>query len=64
MAAPKKTTLKKYQPPTTKYQPIHIRRYFEIYTGKDLCGSLFLIKFQVFSMQLYQKRDSDTDVFL
>ena len=37
MAAPTKTTSKKYQPPTTKYQPIHIRRYFEIYTGKDLC---------------------------
>ena len=64
MAAPTKTTSKKYQPPTTKYQPIYIRKYFEIYTGKELCGSLFLIKFQVFSMQLYQKRDLDTGVFL
>ena len=26
---------------TTKYQPIHIRRCFEIYTVKDLCWSLF-----------------------
>ena len=40
------------------------RRCFEIYTGKDLCWSLFLIKFQVFSLQLYQKRDSDTGIFL
>ena len=29
---------RKYQPTTTtaKYQPMHIRRCFEIYTGKDL----------------------------
>ena len=40
------------------------RRYFEIYTGKDLCWSLFLIKFQVFSLQLYQKRGSDTGAFM
>ena len=54
---------KKYQLTTTKYQAIHIR-CFKIYTGKDLCWSLFLIKFQVFSLQLYQKRDSDAGVFL
>ena len=64
MAAPTTTTAsKKYQPTTTKYQVIHIR-CFNIYTGKDLCWSLFLIKFQVFSLQLNQKRDSDTGVFL
>ena len=35
----KKTTAasKKYLPATTKYQPIHIRKCFEIYNGKDLC---------------------------
>ena len=27
---------------------------FEIYTGKDLYWSLFLINFQVFNLQLYQ----------
>ena len=64
MAAPPTTTAsKKYQAATTKYQTIHIN-YFKIYTGKDLQWSLFLIKFQVFSLQLYQKRDSDTGVFL
>ena len=63
MAAPTTAASKKYQPITTKYQAIHIR-CFKIYTGKDLCWSLFLIKFQVFSLQLYQKRDSDTGVFL
>ena len=35
---------------TKKYQPIHIRRCFEIYTGKYLWWSLFLIKFQVLSL--------------
>ena len=63
MATPTTTASKKYQPITTKYQAIHIR-CFKIYTGKDLCWSLFLIKFQVFSLQLYQKKDSDTGVFL
>ena len=57
-------TIKKYQPATTKYQAIQIRSFFKIYTGKYLCWSLLLIKFQVFSLQLYQKRDSDTGVFL
>ena len=28
---------KKYQPATTKYESVHIRRYLEIYIGKDLC---------------------------
>ena len=35
-----------------------------IYTGKDLCWGIFLIRFHVFSLQLYQKRGSDTGVFL
>ena len=58
MAAPPTTIAsKKYQPTTTtKYQPFHIRRCFEIYTGKGLGQSLFLIKFQVFGVQLYPKR--------
>ena len=30
---------------------IYVRRCFERYTGKDLCWSVFLIKFQVFSLQ-------------
>ena len=64
MAAPTTTIAsKKYQATTTKYQAIHIS-CFKIYTRKDLCWSLFLIKFQVFSLQLYKKRDSDTGVFL
>ena len=39
MAAPTgAAAARKYQPKiTTKYQPIHIRRSFEIYTRKDLC---------------------------
>ena len=36
----------------------------QIYTRKDLCWCLFLIKLQVFSLQLYQIRDPDTGVFL
>ena len=64
MAAPTiATASKKYQATAIKYQAIQIRN-FKIYTGKDLCWSLFLIKFQVFSLQFYQKRDSDTGVFL
>ena len=63
MAAPPTTAAsKKYQPTTSKHQAIHIRSCFEIYTRKDLRWSLFLIKFQVFSQQLYQKR-TPTEVF-
>ena len=51
-----------YQLTTTKYQAIHIRGV-SIYTGKNLYWSLFSMKFQVFSLQLYQG-DSDTVVFL
>ena len=35
-----------------------------IYIKKDLRWSFFLIEFRVFSLQLYQKSDSDTGVFL
>ena len=56
MAVPTTTIAsKKYQVTTTKYQTIHIS-CFKIYTEKDLCWSLFLIKFQVFSLQLNKKR--------
>ena len=55
MAAPTTIATKKYQPITRKYQSIHIRRCFKICSTKDLCWSLFLIKYQVFSLQLYQK---------
>ena len=56
MAAPPPTTAsKKIQLTTTKYQPIQIRRCFKTYTRKGLCRSLFLIKFQVFNLQLYLK---------
>ena len=34
------------------------------FIGKHLCWSVFLNKFQAWAMQLYQKRDSDTGVFL
>ena len=38
MAAPTATAAsKKYQPTATKYQPIQIRRCFEIYTVKGHC---------------------------
>ena len=64
MVTPTTTTAsKKDQVTTTKYKAIHIR-CFKIYTGKDLCWSLLLTKFQVFNLQLYQKRDSDEGVSL
>ena len=59
------TVSKKYQPTTTKYQAIHIRRCFKIYTGRPVL--YFFHKkslFQVFGLQLCQKRDTDTCVFL
>ena len=63
MAVPTTTTAsKKYQAKTTKYQAIHIN-CFKIYTGKDLCCRIFLKKLQVFSLQLYQKRDSEIQPF-
>ena len=62
MAASTTIASKKYQA-ATKYQAIHIS-CFKIHTGKDLRWILFLIKFQVFNLQLYKKRDSDTGVFL
>ena len=36
---------------------------FAIFTGKHLCWSLFLIKFQAFRLATLLKRDSDTGVF-
>ena len=34
------------------------------HTGKDLCWSLFLMKLHAPSVQLYQKRDSNTGILL
>ena len=39
-ALPLTIASKNYQPTTTtttKYQAVHIKKCFEIYTGKDLC---------------------------
>ena len=41
-----------------------VLKNFSKFTGKQLCQSLFLIKFNAWSLQLYWKRDSRTDVFL
>ena len=41
-----------------------VLKNFSKFTGKHLCQSLFLIKFNAWSLQLYWKRDSRTDVFL
>ena len=43
---------------------IHIRGCFLKYIGIDLYWSHFLVMFQVFSLQLCQKRGSSTGVFL
>ena len=37
---------------------------FAIFTGKQLCWRLFLIKLQAFSPETLLKRDSNTGVFL
>ena len=37
---------------------------FAIFTGKQLCWSLFLIKLQAFRLATLLKRDSNTGVFL
>ena len=37
---------------------------FTKFIGKHLCKSLFFIKLQALGLQLYEKRDSGTDVFL
>ena len=41
-----------------------VLRNFAKFTGKHLCRSLFLIKLQASGLQLYQKRNSGTVVFL
>ena len=41
-----------------------IVKSFAIFTGKQLCWSLFLMKLHVFRSVTFLKRDSNTDVFL
>ena len=55
IAVPTTTKASENYQSTTKYQAIHIRRCFKIYTGKDLCWSLFLMQFQVFSYSFIKK---------
>ena len=57
IAAPAATkSSKNYQPKTAKYQAIYIRRCFKIFIGKELCWSLFLMEFQVFSCSFIKKK--------
>ena len=63
IAAPTATKASKnYQLKTAKYQVIHIRRCFKTFIGKELCWSLFLMEFQVFSCSFIKKRDPDTGI--
>ena len=41
-----------------------VLKNFAIFTGKQLCWSLFLIKLQAFRLATLLKRDSNTGVFL
>ena len=41
-----------------------VLKSFPVFTEKDLCGSLFLVKLQAFRPAAVLKRDSNTDVFL
>ena len=43
---------------------IEVLKNFANFTGKHLCWSLFLIKFQALSPATLLKRDSNTGVFL
>ena len=43
---------------------IDILKNFAKFIGKHLCWSIFFNKMQAWGMQLYQKWDSNTDVFL
>ena len=39
-------------------------QYFAKFTGKHLCESVYFVKLQNVSMQLYLKKDCSTDAFL
>ena len=43
---------------------ISVLENFALFTGKDLCLGLFLIKLQAFRSAFFLKRDSNTGAFL
>ena len=47
-----------------KDHPLAASQHFAKFTGKQICESVYFVKFQQASMQLYYKRDSSTGAFL
>ena len=55
---------KTFQQPLIDVLQKGVLKHFAIFTGKNLCWSLFLIKFQDWSLHFYSRRHSNAGVFL